>query len=183
MILTPWFWLKWPVIITTTFVSCFSISGSYENTGWTEQLSLPKKKPWTRFQTLPTAPGGPIIGTSYSSLPPFPFSLFVLLLSFYSLLSSSPLLLFFFSLIITPSLFSSLPFYSILFSSPPLLFFSYLIITPSLFYPSTLLLFSSLIITHLLLSSLLFPPLLFSSLLPSVSGYFLVDGRTKGEPC
>ena len=116
MILTPWFWLTWPVIITTTFVSFFSISGSYENTGWTEQLSLPKKKPWTRFQTLPTAPGGPIIGTSYSSLPPFPFSLFVLHLSFYSLLSSSPPLLFFSSLIITPSLFSSLPFYSLLFS-------------------------------------------------------------------
>ena len=36
--------------------------GSYEITGWTEQLSLPRKKPWTRFQTLPTAPGGPIIG-------------------------------------------------------------------------------------------------------------------------
>ena len=43
------------------------ILGSYENTGWTEQLSLPKKKPWTRFQTLPTAPGGPIIGNVLSN--------------------------------------------------------------------------------------------------------------------
>ena len=43
------------------------ILGSYENTGWTEQLSLPKKKPWTRFQTLPTAPGGPIIGNVHSN--------------------------------------------------------------------------------------------------------------------
>ena len=40
--------------------------GSYENTGWMEQLSLPKKKPWTRFQTLPSAPGGPIIGITPS---------------------------------------------------------------------------------------------------------------------
>jgi hypothetical protein len=38
--------------------------GSYEKTGWTDQLSRPKKKPRTRFQTLPTSPGGPIIGKS-----------------------------------------------------------------------------------------------------------------------
>ena len=40
--------------------------GSYEKTGWTDQLSRPKKKPRTRFQTLPTSPGGPIIGKGYT---------------------------------------------------------------------------------------------------------------------
>ena len=49
--------------IIIELISFFTLLGSYENTGWTEQLSLPKKKPWTRMQTLPTAPGGPIIGT------------------------------------------------------------------------------------------------------------------------
>ena len=47
---------------TTLSLSPSHRAGSYENTGWTEQLARPKKKPWTRFQTLPTAPGGPIIG-------------------------------------------------------------------------------------------------------------------------
>ena len=41
------------------------ILGSYEKTGWTDQLSRPKKKPRTRFQTLPTSPGGPIIGLNF----------------------------------------------------------------------------------------------------------------------
>ena len=42
------------------------LTGSYEKTGWTDQLSRPKKKPRTRFQTLPTSPGGPIIGKRYT---------------------------------------------------------------------------------------------------------------------
>ena len=35
--------------------------GSYENSGWIEQHSLPKPKPWKYYQKLPTSTGGPII--------------------------------------------------------------------------------------------------------------------------
>ena len=64
--------------IIIELISFFTLLGSYENTGWTEQLSLPKKKPWTRMQTLPTAPGGPIICT-YCTVR----TLFLFLLTFY----------------------------------------------------------------------------------------------------
>jgi hypothetical protein len=51
---------------TNTPYTHVRLTGSYEKTGWTDQLSRPKKKPRTRFQTLPTSPGGPIIGKSYT---------------------------------------------------------------------------------------------------------------------
>ena len=50
---------------TTQMHTHLLILGSYEKTGWTDQLSRPKKKPRTRFQTLPTSPGGPIIGLNF----------------------------------------------------------------------------------------------------------------------
>ena len=47
--------------------------GSYENTGWLEQRSLPKRKPWRYYQKTPTSSGGPIIiclDTSWSMAGP-----------------------------------------------------------------------------------------------------------------
>lgn len=47
--------------------------GSYENTGWIDQPSVPKKLPWKYYQKLPTTPGGPIIiclDTSWSMAGP-----------------------------------------------------------------------------------------------------------------
>ena len=49
--------------ISNTIPSSFTekLLGSYENSGWIEQHSLPKPKPWKYYQKLPTSTGGPII--------------------------------------------------------------------------------------------------------------------------
>lgn len=46
---------------------------SYDVTGWEDELSQPKRKPWRSMPLLPTSSGGPIIvclDTSYSMTGP-----------------------------------------------------------------------------------------------------------------